>query len=134
MKKLCMLMLIMSLVITGCSINPNNVSSNSTTTSENEPPTTYDESDNSVDALIARANITTNGYLISHYGNSKCHIILGAKTSNIPVTLKDEQITIERLIDCEIDTENKCVYCNKIYTENDFKFPSKSELIQSQLN
>ena len=105
----------------------------STTPPEIEAKPVYEESDNSLDALISRANITPSGYLISHYGDSQCHIILGTKTSDIPVTLKEDQITLERLIDCTIESDNMCAECGKLYSAEDFEFPTKAELIQAQI-
>lgn len=136
MKKIFMILAMFCVTgLTACSTQTASIPENSEQPTTEQISTntvetaTYDKNDNSLEALISRANITPSGYLISHYGNSQCHIMLGNKNGEIIVTMNEDQITLERLIDCTIGPDNMCSSCGKLYSSDELEYLTKAELI-----
>lgn len=137
MKRKILLSLLLASIIsmTACSFTPTEVveepiatETDATSTTEEDKPK-YDESDNSIEALLSRANKTYNGYLVSHYGGTKCHIVIGADHNNNPITISEEEITLERLSNCTLDAGDTCTECKKQYFDEELELPNKAEYI-----
>lgn len=138
-----LILLITVLNLTACSLTTNNIDPNTptdaTTTDAQKNDTTYSSDDNSIDALMSRAITAVDSkYLVSHWGNSKCHIVIGGK-QNIDskdqyTIINEEDLVLDRLIDCEIGADNVCSSCGYHYSKEEFdSFLSKSELIAAEI-
>lgn len=138
-----LILLITILNLTACSLTTNNIDPNTPTdatiTDNQTNDTTYSSDDNSIDALMSRAITAVDSkYLVSHWGNSKCHIVIGGK-QNIDgkdqyTIINEKDLVLDRLIDCEIGADNVCSSCGYHYSKEEFdSFLSKSELIAAEI-
>ena len=143
-RKIISLILLISLLnLTACSLNTNTVDQNTptdaTTTDTQKDEKQYSQDDNSIDALLSRAITAVDSkYLVSHWGNSKCHIVIGGKQDidgkSQYTIINEEDLVLDRLIDCEIGADNVCSSCGYHYSKEEFdSFLSKSELIAAEI-
>lgn len=131
---ICMAML----SLTACTMQPTTETTVETTEVTTEEEITYDKNDNSVDALISRAITAKDSkYAVSHWGDSKCHIVIGGQqiieNKNHITTLSEDDLILDRLIDCNIGSDNICKECGYHYSKDESSLLTKAELIEAYI-
>lgn len=137
-KKLSLILLIgIILTLTACSsFNPTYNTATATDATASDA-ITYDAKDNSIEALTSRAvSVNDSKYLVSHWGNSKCHIVIGAKETidnkTYNTIISKDDINIDRLVNCTIGSDNICSECGYHYTKEENNLKTKEQIVAEQ--
>ena len=138
-KKLSIILLVcITLTLAACSsFNPNTYDTATATDATASDAITYDAKDNSIEALMSRAvSVNDSKYLVSHWGNSKCHIVIGAKETIdnkiYNTVISKDDINIDRLVNCTIGSDNICSECGYHYTKEENNLETKEQIIAKQ--